>query len=157
VKELNYHIEFPNDSGIEPPGWWMLFAINNQGVPSHAESIEIRLPDKSRLSKATGDSTVVMTQEHTHAASAQSTAYVPPVRTFHPRLFATEKEWDELPQAIASDFYLTQWHENISKLAENWRNEPCVNYSIDGLAGNGVLDTARDVQLCAKYWLTCFE
>ncbi|GKU07082.1 sialidase-1 [Fusarium langsethiae] len=36
-----YSFKFPNDSGIALPGYWMLFVLNNAGVPSVARTIKV--------------------------------------------------------------------------------------------------------------------
>ncbi|KAL8858874.1 MAG: hypothetical protein Q9178_004552 [Gyalolechia marmorata] len=37
-----YKVQVPNEPGIAIPGWWMLFAINAQGVPSVAATINVQ-------------------------------------------------------------------------------------------------------------------
>jgi galactose oxidase len=37
----SYKVTVPSDSGIALPGYWMLFAINSNGVPSVASTIKI--------------------------------------------------------------------------------------------------------------------
>jgi galactose oxidase len=36
-----YKIKIPEDTGVALPGYWMLFAVNNKGVPSVAKTILI--------------------------------------------------------------------------------------------------------------------
>jgi galactose oxidase len=36
-----YKIKIPEDTGVALPGYWMLFAVNNEGVPSVAKTILI--------------------------------------------------------------------------------------------------------------------
>ncbi|KAH6645527.1 chondroitin AC/alginate lyase [Truncatella angustata] len=75
------------------------------------------------------------------------------VRQFHPRLFATGEEWARLPSMILTDSYRTQWNQTIVERAEKWRAQPPTPYGLVGpLNGNGVLDTARQVQLHIKHW-----
>ncbi|MBI1890570.1 MAG: DUF1929 domain-containing protein, partial [Burkholderiales bacterium] len=38
----NYTLQIPSDPGIAPPGYYMLFALNANGVPSIAKSVQIR-------------------------------------------------------------------------------------------------------------------
>ncbi|KAI0123629.1 hypothetical protein BJ170DRAFT_712668 [Xylariales sp. AK1849] len=75
------------------------------------------------------------------------------VRRLHPRLFATEDEWARLPTQILTDPYMTRWNQAIAERAERWQAQPPTPYNLIGaLDGNGVLDTARQVQLYIKHW-----
>jgi galactose oxidase len=38
-----YSFKIPNDSGIALPGYWMLFVLNNAGVPSVASTIKVTI------------------------------------------------------------------------------------------------------------------
>ena len=38
-----YTATLPSDKGILLPGYWMLFAVNEQGVPSVAKTIHVAL------------------------------------------------------------------------------------------------------------------
>ncbi|KAL8652816.1 MAG: hypothetical protein Q9210_002465 [Variospora velana] len=38
-----YTLRIPSDSGVALPGWWMLYAMNAQGVPSISKTITIRV------------------------------------------------------------------------------------------------------------------
>jgi galactose oxidase len=44
AKAFHYQTSIPTDPGITVPGYWMLFAINNRGVPSIATTLHIKLP-----------------------------------------------------------------------------------------------------------------
>jgi galactose oxidase len=157
TKEWKSQIEVPRNPGIVPPGWWMLFAINDQGVPSHAATIDIRLPNKLCTPAVSNIATPVLDQDSKQTTSVQLGALVSIIQPSHPRLFATEQEWDRLPEVIGTDSYMTQWHQTISERAEIWRTRPHVNYSLEGISGNGVLDTAREVQLRVKHWAYMFR
>ena len=37
----NYTVQVPSDTGIALPGYWMLFALNDNGVPSKATSVNV--------------------------------------------------------------------------------------------------------------------
>ena len=37
----NYSLQMPENGNIAPPGYYMLFAMNDQGVPSEAKMIQI--------------------------------------------------------------------------------------------------------------------
>jgi hypothetical protein len=151
TKEWKSQVEVPRGPGIVPPGWWMLFAINDRGVPSHAATIDIRLPNKPFTPAVSNIATPVLDQDSKQTTSVQLGALISVVQPAHPRLFATEREWDRLPDVIGADSYMTQWHQTISGRAEIWRTRPHVNYSLEGISGNGVLDTARNVQLRVKH------
>lgn len=44
-KKLHFTFEIPSDPGIALPGYWMLFALNKDGVPSVASTVQITLQD----------------------------------------------------------------------------------------------------------------
>jgi len=73
----------------------------------------------------------------------------------HPRLFATQDQWKNLPDLIATDPYLHHWNDSICSRAKALCEEPPVAYNLDG--GNGVLDTAREVQLRIKHWAYAYR
>ncbi|KAL8945560.1 MAG: hypothetical protein Q9222_007907 [Ikaeria aurantiellina] len=37
-----YKVQIPNEPGIAVPGWWMLFAMNAQGTPSVAKTVNVQ-------------------------------------------------------------------------------------------------------------------
>lgn len=157
TQEWKCQVEVPSDPGIVPPGWWMLFAINDQGVPSHAATINIRLPNKPCIPAVAKIATPILDQDSKQTPSVKLGALNSVVQPSHPRLFATEQEWDGLPDVIGTDSYMTQWHQTISEQAEVWRTGPHVKYSLDGLTVHGVLNTAREVQLRVKHWAYMFR
>lgn len=80
------------------------------------------------------------------------------IRSEHPRLFAPRYKWQRLPWLIGQDEYLRRWNDTIFEKAEDYINMPPVTYSIDGgLAGSGVLDVARQVQLRVKHWAYAYR
>ncbi|PWN36949.1 uncharacterized protein FA14DRAFT_159220 [Meira miltonrushii] len=69
----------------------------------------------------------------------------------HPRIMTTAAEWDCLPNKIANDAYLTVWNYTIFQNASAWYAMPPTKYVTDGgIAGSGILDPAREVQLRVK-------
>ncbi|KAH8918930.1 hypothetical protein BT69DRAFT_1322496 [Atractiella rhizophila] len=61
--------------------------------------------------------------------------------------------WECVKGLIASDAYLAGWNETIIANATKFANMDPVPYDIDGgLAGSGVLDVARQVQVRIKHW-----
>jgi hypothetical protein len=77
------------------------------------------------------------------------------VKSTHPRLIATNDHWRRLPAIILVDPYLAHWNESIFSKAAQLSAELPVAYNLDG--GNGVLDTAREVQLRIKHWAYAFR
>ena len=76
----------------------------------------------------------------------------------HPRLFATQQNWNALPKKISTDPYLKKWNHTIMTKANTFASMPPTNYSIDGgLEGSGVLDVAREVQLRIKHWAYAYR
>ncbi|KAF2998698.1 hypothetical protein E8E14_004610 [Neopestalotiopsis sp. 37M] len=146
----------PDDLGVITPGYWMLFAISDQGVPSHAATIHVPLEEES---KETNHESHPPT-DFSAKAPAKSSQTIGEgsnvslrVRQSHPRLFATVEEWAMLPSTIATDPYRTQWNQTIAMQSENWRDQAPTPYGLVGpLNGNGVLDTARQIQLYIKHW-----
>ena len=45
-KPLEYFVSIPSDGGIAIPGYWMLFVINSQGVPSEATNVQIQVAEE---------------------------------------------------------------------------------------------------------------
>lgn len=48
-----FHSDIPDDSGIALPGYYMLFVLNDQGVPSHAATVKVELPKTSQTETET--------------------------------------------------------------------------------------------------------
>ena len=42
---LEYAASIPEDGGIAIPGYWMLFVLDAQGVPSKASNVQIRVTE----------------------------------------------------------------------------------------------------------------
>lgn len=69
----------------------------------------------------------------------------------HPRIMTTSAQWDCLPDRIANDAYLTVWNYTIFQNATTWAGMGPVKYVTDGgIAGSGILDPAREVQMRVK-------
>jgi galactose oxidase len=43
INGLSYTVTVPKDPGCAMPGYWMLFALNAQGVPSVASIVKVTL------------------------------------------------------------------------------------------------------------------
>ncbi|KAJ5573495.1 galactose oxidase precursor [Penicillium hispanicum] len=48
-----FHAAIPHDPGIALPGYYMLFVMNDRGVPSHAATVKVELPRTSHTSPET--------------------------------------------------------------------------------------------------------
>ncbi|KAH8898699.1 hypothetical protein GQ53DRAFT_877792 [Thozetella sp. PMI_491] len=71
----------------------------------------------------------------------------------HPRLFGSSREWQTLVSLIPTDPYLSRWNKSIFDAADAAYSEPALSYVIDNsLETEGVLNTARALQLRIKYW-----
>lgn len=147
------HVVVPNDPGIIPPGYWMLFAITEQGVPSHAATIHVQMEHKLNLSSKPSSASIQEALPRPDQKAGEGSSGSLEVRRPHPRLFATKEQWALIETKTFTDPYMIRWDQTIAERAERWRAQSPTPYNLEGpLNGNGVLNTARRVQLYIKYW-----
>ncbi|GAA6060416.1 hypothetical protein JCM10212_002184 [Sporobolomyces blumeae] len=80
------------------------------------------------------------------------------VRKEHPLLIAPQYKWECLPKLIEADSYMGYWNDTVFQNATKFAAmDPTAYVEDGGLAGSGVLDVAREVQLRIKHWAYAYR
>lgn len=116
------------------------------GNPAYPKDVDTSAP-------SSGTPAVTCTDNNTPSGSTDKGS----LRS-HPRIMAPQYQWDCMPEKISKDAYLTVWNDTIFNNATAFFNMSPTNYSVDGgLAGSGILDPARELQLRIKTWAYAYK